>query len=425
MLFKMTQSELFKVIRTNLQPEKPIRTIEFLRGRDKEYKKTVRELEHFDGIPFVFGHRGVGKTSLARTAAQIATKSDREHIYVACAPESRMLQIFREVGEQMLRLLIEFGVNTSRDVKWELKLSVNPHIKASIENSVPKLPDFNDPNEAVRTLKLLDDVLPDARQTVIVIDELEELTSEDRNALAFLIKQIGDQDFSVRFLLVGIAENVHELIGAHESVPRYLTEVPLQPLSPQNLMDIISDAAANLNIQVDQEILYRVAIIGNGFPYYAHLIGKALLIEAIEESTDEITPEIYAAAIRAAISESLQELRFSYDAATQRGEDYFKYMIWALADFDLVDIRQDDWYEHYIKISIQAKNEPISQARFVTASNNLRSEGFGNIISMTPAKYGATETRYRFRRFSNPLMKGFIRLQAENDNFSLGENPPL
>lgn len=419
----MTEEELFEKIRQNLQPERPVRSVEFLRGRREEYENTVRELKHFDGIPFVFGHRGVGKTSLARTAAQIATKSDRNHVYVACAPGSKMLQIFREVGEGMLSLAINLGVAKVTKEKLEIQLSLKPHIKKSIEENNPKLEDFKDANEAVRTLKDLDDILPDARETVVVIDELEELEQSDRDALAFLIKQIGDQEFATRFMLVGIAENVHELIGTHESVPRYITEIPLQPLMPQDLMDVVSDAAKALEISISKAILYRIAIIGNGFPYFAHLIGKHLLIEAVLTEADEVTETVYLAGINKAISQALQELKVSYEAAIQRGDDYFKVMIWALADFDLVDIRLDEWLSKYNTLSnTMFKNTPINDKKFKTASNNLRNEGYGNIIRMTPAKYGAAETRYRFRRFSDPLMKGYIRLQAEGEGYQLGKN---
>ncbi len=421
----MEQSELFEIIRLNLQPERPVRSIEFLRGRESEFETTTRELEHFDGIPFIFGHRGVGKTSLARTAAQMGTEADREHIYVACAPGSSMLEIFREVGEAMLGLAIQFGAAKTTNEKFEFQISANPYIKASIENKIPELGEFKDANEAVRTLKSLDDILPNARKTVVVIDELEELNEDDRNALAFLIKQIGDQEFSTRFLLVGIAENVHELIGTHGSVPRYLVEVPLQPLIAQNLMDIVSEAADALGVTISSDILYRIAIIGNGFPYFAHLIGKSLLVETVVEGSNSVTNEIYGKGIRSAITQSLQELKISYESAVQRGEDYFKHMIWALAEFEVVDVRIDDWEKRYHELGQKSSWELTSHKKFSAASNNMRNENYGHIIKLTPAKYGSAETRYRFRRFSDPLMKGYVRLQAESAGFALGERPQL
>lgn len=421
----MDQGELFRTISVNLQPERPIRTPEFLRGRIRELEDAVRELKHFHGIPFIFGHRGVGKTSLARTAAQLATSSDREHIYVACAPGSRMLEIFREVGENLLELAIRLGAKKLTKQKIEAQISINPYIKSSIENELPELEEFKDVNVAVRTLKGLDEIIPGAESTIVVIDELEELTQEDRNALSFLIKQIGDQEFSIRFLLVGIAENVHELIGTHESVPRYITEIPLQPLIAQDLIDIVQNASKKLDISVSNEILYKIASIGNGFPYFAHLIGKSILVEAVNSESSEVTPDIYKEGIRRAVTGSLQELKVSYEAATQRGEDYFKHLIWSLAEFDVVDVRINEWTDKYKELA-QVNHWKVTTSKKISAAvGNFRQQGYGNILRHTPAKYGSAEKRYRYYRFSNPLMKGHVRLQAELEGTSLGQATTL
>ncbi|WP_373508411.1 ATP-binding protein [Thiocapsa sp.] len=201
-----------------LSPERPIRSEELLKGRSTELTNVERELRYFHTIPFIYGYRGVGKTSLARTAAQIVTPSDREHVYVACAPGARMSQIFREIGEGLLKLIFQREAFPDICKKVEVQISLNPAIRASFEKKAPTLASFSDANAAIRVLKELDELLPDADSTVVVLDELEELDDADRTDLAYLIKQIGDQEFSVKFILVGIAENVHELIGAHQSV---------------------------------------------------------------------------------------------------------------------------------------------------------------------------------------------------------------
>ena len=61
----------FQIIAANLSPERPIRSSEFLRGRLDDLENIQRELRYFQAVPFIYGYRGVGKTSLARTAAQM------------------------------------------------------------------------------------------------------------------------------------------------------------------------------------------------------------------------------------------------------------------------------------------------------------------------------------------------------------------
>jgi hypothetical protein len=101
----MDEDTRLDIIARHLSPTRPIRSSEYLRGRTSDLDRVARELRHFHGVPFLYGYRGVGKTSLARTAAQLTTASDRDHIYVACAPGSRMLHIFRDIGEALLKAI--------------------------------------------------------------------------------------------------------------------------------------------------------------------------------------------------------------------------------------------------------------------------------------------------------------------------------
>ena len=410
-----------RAIAAKLSPERPIRSEELLKGRSGELANVERELRHFHTIPFIYGYRGVGKTSLARTAAQIVTSSDREHIYIACAPGARMLHIFREIGEEFLRLIFRHEAFQAICKKVEVEISLNPKIRASFENKIPQLDDFSDANAAIRTLKELDGLLPGAENTVIVLDELEELNDSDRTHLAYLIKQIGDQEFSTKFVLVGIAENVHELIGAHQSVPRYLKEISLHPLDAQYLMDIVTNAATAIEVNVPRDILIRIAIIGNGFPHFAHLMGKAILMEAIDRDEGNVSSEIYKAGVARAVGDSIQELRISYEAATQRSADYFKHLVWALAHNDVIDVRIDEWIALYSELAREFHWHLKEEKKLRTAISNFGKESCGEIVANTPARYGSAEKRYRYKRFKNMLMRGHVRLQAENEGYTLGK----
>ncbi|MEW7989828.1 MAG: ATP-binding protein [Candidatus Thiodiazotropha sp.] len=414
-------NDKLKIISANLSPRRPIRSSEFLRGRITTLEEAERELRYFHGTLFIFGYRGVGKTSLARTAAQIVTQSDREHIYVACAPGARMLDFFREIAEELLKLALRLGVSETVSTKTEINISLSPSIKASFEKKTPKIEAFDDANAAIRVLHDLDQLIPNADSTVIVLDELEELNDDDRTDLAYLIKQLGDQEFNLKFILVGIAENVHELIGAHESVPRYIKEMSLKPLDAQHLMDIVSNAASHIGVSIPREILYRIAIIGNGYPHFSHLMGQAILTEAVLSNATDVNGDIYKKGVDRAVIDSFQELRISYEAATQRGEDHYKYLVWALAHSDLVDIRIDEWIKNYYELITKYSFTRAEESKLKSAIGNLKNEPCGKIIRNTPARYGSVEQRYRYKRFSNTLMRGHVRLQAESEGYTLGE----
>jgi type II secretory pathway predicted ATPase ExeA len=422
---EMTPEQRLELLGKCLSPENPIRLTQFLKGRDAEFESLEQELRYFGGIPFIFGNRGVGKTSLARTVAQQVTKSDREHIYVACAPGARMLSIFREIALELLNQTVRLADNKELTKKLEINLSMNPGIKLTIESRSPKLEKFEDANAAVRTMREIDALLPNARQTVVIIDELEELNDDDRRDLAFLVKQAGDQEFQVRFMLVGIAENVHELIGAHESVPRYIKEVSLDPLMPQVLMDIVTYAAEQVGVTVDENILYRIAIIGNGYPHFAHLMGKTILAAAIMNNSHTVTPDIYSQGVKRAVRESIQQLRMSYEAATQRRDDTPKHLLWALGHNDTVDVRIDDWVRTYRELVAKYGWPEADEERLQASIQRLNTAEYGSIVTNTPIRYGSSDIRYRYKRFAEHLMRGHVRLQAEQEDVRLGQRLEL
>ena len=415
-----------QALAARLSPNGPIRTSELLKGRDAKLADLVRELTYFQPIPFIFGDRGVGKTSLARTAAQLVTASDREHVYVALADGVRLLSVLRDVSDGLLRIALR-----NKDIKTvlartEVTAGLSPSVKMMFEAKIPQVEDFADVTDAVRVIRDLDAVLTDAQRTVVVVDELEVLHPDDRSALAYLVKQIGDQNVRTKFVLVGIAENVSQLLGAHLSAKRYIKEVSLDPLLPQVLMDIVSEAAAAVDVEVDQDVLFRIAIIGNGYPHFAHLMGKALLVEAVVQKATSVTPEIFERGVNQAVQDSIEELRAVYNAATRRGDDVYKHLVWALADKDVVDVRIDEWIESYRVLTQQklsAKPPVVEESVLRNAIGRLSRTDYGAIVTNMPKSYGSAEIIHRYKRFAETLMRGHVRLQAAKERIFLGRMP--
>ena len=62
-------SEVLKKIPSYFRPSSPIDSEEFLKGRISELERVDEILSHDWRSTFIIGERGVGKTSLAKTAA--------------------------------------------------------------------------------------------------------------------------------------------------------------------------------------------------------------------------------------------------------------------------------------------------------------------------------------------------------------------
>lgn len=66
---------------------RPIDQQQHLKGREKQIAQIHRNLDSLGRQVFIFGDRGVGKTSLARTAAFAAPGYKLDPVYVACDRE--------------------------------------------------------------------------------------------------------------------------------------------------------------------------------------------------------------------------------------------------------------------------------------------------------------------------------------------------
>lgn len=190
-------------------------------------------------------------------------------------------------------------------------------------------------------------------------------------------------------------------------------------------MDIVSKAGDAMGISIPRSILYRIAIIGNGYPHFSHLVGKYLLQEAVRSNLSDISPETYKAGILQAVAGSHEELRLSYEKAVQRQDDVYKHLLWALADMDTVDVRIDEWVSHYYEIAKRQTWKVVEEDTLRERIQRLGQEPYGSIVANPSIRYGASTTRYRYKRFSSTLMKSHIRLIAESENVELGSSVGL
>lgn len=70
-------------------PSQPIRSPEMLFGRHTQLQRTMTSLETPGRSVFIYGERGVGKTSLAQTAAYMVNSSETEPVFLSCGVDRR------------------------------------------------------------------------------------------------------------------------------------------------------------------------------------------------------------------------------------------------------------------------------------------------------------------------------------------------
>ena len=394
-----------------------------LRGRSEELEKCIHHLRYGGAAPFIYGNRGIGKTSLAFSSAQVVCKSDREPIYIACSPGMNFVSLLREVLIELSNLVKSLGLLKKISTKVEATLSASPALKFTWEAAQSTVPAVDGASGVVRLIRDFDRLLgQDASATVIILDELENIDHSSKGDAAYFVKQIGDQEVRLRFVYVGIAENIQQIIGEHRSSPRYLHEIQLKPLASQYIMDIAREAAEAVSVEIPVSLLYRISIISDGYPHFSHLMALHILTRCVIHGSAVVTKEMYSDGLKEAVKGSLEELAAIYEKATLRRDRAFERVLWTMAESDLVDQRIEVIVARYIDNCRALHWERENEETIQGVISKLRQEAYGSIIrNVTQKKAGEGKKVYGHVRFAESLMCAYVRLRAEESGIQIGK----
>ena len=98
----LSEDEFGKILGEVFSPARAITSIEFLKGRETNLKEIARAFTSPGRHAFIYGDRGVGKTSLALTSAQIHQSSDGEPICVSCDSETTLFSLIKDIATTAL-----------------------------------------------------------------------------------------------------------------------------------------------------------------------------------------------------------------------------------------------------------------------------------------------------------------------------------
>jgi hypothetical protein len=152
---------------------------------------------------------------------------------------------------------------------------------------------------------------------VVIFDEFDKLAAPDiKSAFADLIKIVSDTAGLVTIILVGVAENIHELVGEHASIERNLVHVELPLMSDDEIRLIYTRGLERLGLSFDSTVPLQVARLSGGFPHYAHLLGLASAKAAIGNEAVSISVATFDTACNMALQDAIEKYRDAFARAT-------------------------------------------------------------------------------------------------------------
>lgn len=405
-------AELKKVI----SPSNPLVQPGSLKGRAEQLKDIQRAMVQDGRHVFIFGHKGVGKTSLGKTAGRVLQhERDNEQvepIYLVCDPQTTFAHAIKQLvvaGIQQPRTLKASIQGRDRKMSFSTK-AFNAEAKVTAQEQYGPVENPENVNDAVEMLKSL--IGRHSNKPIVIIDEFDQITSkEEKGRFAHLIKQISDHNLPIGMIFCGTGENIDDLMAGHNSVHRYLFPVNLERLRLDPRKQIIQSAADVLGVAIDQDTILRICRISDGFPHYVHLICEKLFWKVFDKKNGgQVTYLLFEAALMSASDAIEAELKAPYDRATKKYSGDYEHVLFAAADAHEFQRRSQQIYASYQRICGDMGIEPLERGKFSARLNRLKRPEHDRIL---------VANRQGWYEFREKILRGYVRLKAAQQSIDL------
>jgi Cdc6-like AAA superfamily ATPase len=349
----------------------------------------------------IYGERGVGKTSLATVCADvIATASGIYAIKINCQSSDNFDSIWRKVFNEIsiVSTVPGFGFTGKGS---EVASNASKYL-ANVDVITP---------DHVRVgMKMLTQGSPLA----FFLDEFDRISdSEAHGYFADTLKTLSDEVIPVTVALVGVADNVDELVREHASVERAIVQVHMPRMSRSELADIVVNGLKSVSMTAETAAVEQITMLSQGLPHYTHLLaqqaaGLAVFHPANTVPSDQVTAADVEAAIGIAIDRTQESIRDLYYRATYSARDnMYKQVLLACA------CAPADEKGFFQASAIRKPLSTIMGRPYDIPQFALHLNAFSGERGPVLKKEG---TRKKFRyRFINPLMQPYITMRGLKD----------
>jgi hypothetical protein len=411
MIKDLDREQFVKVLHTHLSATSPIQSQEHLFGRNKQLQLVEQALCAPGRSIFIYGDRGVGKSSLAQTVAYSQQAAKHDPIIIVCTPHSTFAGLMAD-SITALQGRKQTGSTTIHSVKLGWK-GVGLDLSRTRQKEGQQIELTWDLNSIVAAL-LQVAAERNNEDTVVVIDEFDRISSDiERGHFADFIKQIGDQRIPIKFVFCGVSESMQKLLGAHGSCYRYLEGIELRGLGYDARYEIIDAAAKALGVIVDDRPRHRIAAISDGFPYYVHRMCEHLFWQMFNDDVLCTVPttDHYRRAVAESVIGIEQQLKLSYEQAVMKDAPDYEQVLWAIADHADLTRNTESIYDSFVHLFGTAGDEgTLDRQTVVSRLNALTKKSSGCIL---------VNARRGWYQFRENIMRGYVRLRAEEQGYSL------
>jgi len=376
-------------VQTVFTPGSPVDAFTLFAGRSYQVQEIVRAIRGKGQHAALFGERGVGKTSLANVLSDIlGTALPVLVVKITASKGDTFSDIWRRIGRD-----IRFNTK-SQSIGFE---ATEKEQSASLEEA---LGSARTPDDISFILKKIGVPL------VLVIDEFDRTSGgEVTRLMADCIKTLSDNAVLATIILVGVANDIDDLVAEHGSIDRALIQVRMPRMSPEELSEIISKGEVASGISFTRDAGKMCVQLSQGLPHYTHLLALYSSEKALDAGRSKVTSKDVRDSIQTALDKAQQSIHSLYHKATSspRRDNLFTEVMFSCA-FAKTDslgyFAPSDVREPMRRVT----GKPYEIGAFGKHLRDLCLEFRGPVLERT-----GTERRFRYR-FINPLMQPYVLL---------------
>jgi len=231
----------------------PIDEEDLFAGRSTEVLRILEAVLERSRHVILYGERGVGKTSIANVFWRRYNTTLKT--VIAARIQADPMDTFSSLWNKSIDEFIAVANQTGR---YDL---------APLSNEFP----MDSPDIVRRELqKCRPNSIP-----IIIIDEFDKLNDNHARLLtANVIKYLYDYSVNVTVILVGVAEDISQLINDHASIGRAISQLRLNRISDSELNEVIDTRLRKTPLKISSDARWTIVTLSRGLPYFTQMLGK-------------------------------------------------------------------------------------------------------------------------------------------------------
>ena len=387
--------ERLQLVGRAFRPAAPVDRRDLFAGRVEQLAELLSVVAHPGQHAVVYGERGVGKTSLTTVTAETLRGSKLLAARATCDTSDDFTSVWRKALDEVALRTSKQGVGFAAAAREDVASA------ARLIGSEPATP---------HTVRRALQRIAQRGEIVVFVDEFDRLVDPAaRTLFADTIKTLSDQLVSATIVLVGVADDVSELIREHASVERAIVQVHMPRMSREELQDIVTKGAAAAKMTVAKRAAERIAALSQGLPHYTHLLGQLAAQSALDSGRTEIRLADVDTAVRRAIGKAQQTISDAYrEALAGTRGDLRPHVLLACA------LAESDEFGTFSPTDVrdpltEVAGRPYDRQTFARHLEQLAADERGAVLHKRGT---AGAARYRF---ANPLLQPYVLLRGVSE----------